>query len=224
MAQQATVHYVDDLEYAAGRRVPADHKGVKIGIDGKHYEIDLSDENYRKLAEILSPLVAAGRRSHGRAGRGNVGPYARQRAERDENQAVREWAREQGMKVSERGRIPADILEKYERRNIVTTTNGNGRAAAAHHAIGANPIWMPPTPAAPEPAPEPPAPTPAARTPKASTEPPKEGQVFRNKAEMNRAIRAWCREKGHPINERGAVPKDVAQVYAHHNGEPRLAE
>jgi hypothetical protein len=35
---------------------------------------------------------------------------------REQNQAIREWAAGQGMKISERGRIPATVLEAYHSR------------------------------------------------------------------------------------------------------------
>jgi hypothetical protein len=37
-------------------------------------------------------------------------------ADREQNQAIREWARKQGMKVSDRGRIPAEVLEAYHQQ------------------------------------------------------------------------------------------------------------
>lgn len=212
MAQQATVYYLDDVEYDAGREVPADHKGVRFGIDGTHYEIDLSDPNYQKLAEILRPCIRAGRRSKGArttAALRSAGAIPRTREDKDQHHEIRAWAREQGMRCGAKGRIPANVLEAWAQRH----TAGNGhKTAAAHRVVGTNPIWMPP-PAEP-----------TAKPSTITTEPPKEGRLFRSKAEMNRAIRAWCRETGHKCNDRGAVPKDVIQVYAHHNGEPRLAE
>jgi hypothetical protein len=35
------------------------------------------------------------------------------RVDREQTQAIREWARKSGQKVSERGRIPAAIVEAY---------------------------------------------------------------------------------------------------------------
>ena len=37
-------------------------------------------------------------------------------ADREQNRAIRDWARAQGMKVSDRGRIPADVLQAYQAR------------------------------------------------------------------------------------------------------------
>jgi hypothetical protein len=39
------------------------------------------------------------------------------RVDREQTQAIREWARNNGHKVSERGRIPASVLEAYNSAN-----------------------------------------------------------------------------------------------------------
>jgi hypothetical protein len=84
---------------------------VKFGIDGKDFEIDLSNANAKKLRKAFETYVAAARkastRTSARSPRGG-GP------KRHDQGAVREWARGQGMKVSDRGRIPADVLRQYE--------------------------------------------------------------------------------------------------------------
>jgi hypothetical protein len=109
MAQKVMVSLVDDLDGGGADET------VGFGLDGKSYEIDLSNENARKLREALSDFVAAARRAGngGREGRRAAGAASSGAAEREQNQAIRDWAREQGMKVSDRGRIPADVAEAY---------------------------------------------------------------------------------------------------------------
>lgn len=85
---------------------------VNFRIDGKSYEIDLSAANGTRLRDTLAPYIAAGRRSsngHGRVARTNGKPTDRAR-----NQAIREWARNQGLKIAERGRIPDEIQVRYD--------------------------------------------------------------------------------------------------------------
>ncbi len=111
MAQIREVRLVDDLDGEAADET------IEFGIDGKNYEIDLSKENAGKLRDALAAFVAAGRRTS-RARRGApVASTSRSRpvADREQNQAIRDWARKRGMKVSERGRIPAEVLEEYNR-------------------------------------------------------------------------------------------------------------
>ena len=44
-------------------------------------------------------------------------PKGRASIDREQNQAIRDWARKRGMKVSDRGRIPAEVLEAYHKEN-----------------------------------------------------------------------------------------------------------
>jgi len=109
MAQKIQVLLVDDLDGG-----DADET-VGFGLDGATYEIDLSGSNAAKLRDALAPFVGHARRlsrSSSRPGssvRGGRGA----RVDREQTQAIREWARKNGHQVSERGRIPATILDAY---------------------------------------------------------------------------------------------------------------
>lgn len=114
MAQKVTVTLVDDLDGSEAEET------VEFGLDGVNYTVDLSPVNATKLRDGLAEFVAHARRAGGRrrsAGR-PAGRQARPAsADREQNQAIREWARRKGMKVSDRGRIPAEILETYHQEN-----------------------------------------------------------------------------------------------------------
>ena len=86
---------------------------VEFAVDGKSYEIDLSAANSAKLREALAPFISAARRAGGRRSAAAPAAPSRPAADRQHNQAVREWAVAQGMKISERGRIPSNVLEAY---------------------------------------------------------------------------------------------------------------
>ena len=112
MVQKVTVALVDDLDGQTA------DESVVFGLDGKSYEIDLTGRNAGKLRDVLAEYVAAARRAGGR--RGAQGASATGRVsgvDREQNQAIREWARKQGMKVSDRGRIPAELSEAYHNQN-----------------------------------------------------------------------------------------------------------
>lgn len=114
MAQIREIRLVDDLDGEAADET------VEFGIDGKHYEIDLSKANAGKLRDALADYVAAARRAVGRrrsAPSGGGGSSRRGSIDREQNQAIRDWARKRGMKVSDRGRIPAEVLEAYHQEN-----------------------------------------------------------------------------------------------------------
>jgi hypothetical protein len=104
MAQRVHIVLEDDLDGSTADET------VTFGLDGATYEIDLSKKNAAKLRDALAGYVGAARRvasRGGRRGRGRAagGPSASQ---------VREWAREQGYEVSDRGRVPADVRTAYD--------------------------------------------------------------------------------------------------------------
>ncbi|MFC4946776.1 histone-like nucleoid-structuring protein Lsr2 [Pseudonocardia sp. GCM10023141] len=113
MAQIKEIRLIDDLDGAGADET------VEFGIDGKVYEIDLSKDNAGKLRDALADFVASARRSGGARRRTAITATAARRPsiDREQNQAIREWARKRGMTVSGRGRIPAEVLEAYHQEN-----------------------------------------------------------------------------------------------------------
>ena len=120
MAQKVVVSLVDDLDSSEADET------VEFGLDGATYEIDLSDANAAALRDRLADYVAHARRSGGRrrssspaasssGSRRASGSGGRAAVDREQNQAIREWARKQGMTVSERGRIPSEVSEAYHK-------------------------------------------------------------------------------------------------------------
>jgi Lsr2 len=92
----------------------SDAQTVTFGFDGVTYEIDLGHKNQAKFERAVAPYIEAGRRISRSRGRSNG---SRQSGPRVDRAAVRAWASERGLKVSERGRISAAILEQYEAAN-----------------------------------------------------------------------------------------------------------
>jgi Lsr2 len=113
MAQKVTVTLVDDIDGSTAEET------VEFGLDGATYQIDLSGDNADRLREALTEYVDHARRAGGRKriARPGVLGVRTASADREQNQAIRDWARKQGMKVSDRGRIPAEVLEAYHRKN-----------------------------------------------------------------------------------------------------------
>ena len=97
MAQKITVALEDDLDGG-----PADET-VRFAIAGAQYEIDLSAANARRLRDALAPYVGHGRKAAGRSRRRSPGGASGGRSAE-----IRAWAKERGLDVNERGRIPAD--------------------------------------------------------------------------------------------------------------------
>ncbi|MDG4768435.1 Lsr2 family protein [Solwaraspora sp. WMMD406] len=110
MAKQIIHKLVDDLDGG-----DADET-VKFALDGVQFEIDLSAKNAEKLRHVFAPYVAAGTKIGrggvvvgGRAARGRGGAAA----DREQNRAIRAWAKKEGKEISDRGRIPQEIVDEY---------------------------------------------------------------------------------------------------------------
>ncbi|MFD9368552.1 Lsr2 family protein [Streptomyces sp. NPDC060020] len=106
MAQKVEVTLVDDLDGSEATQT------VLFALDGKTYEIDLNDAHAAKLREDLAPFLGAARKTSGgrtTARRMGTGKPANDTA------AIRAWAKATGLEVNDRGRVPADIKEAYEK-------------------------------------------------------------------------------------------------------------
>ena len=116
MAQQTTVRFIDDLD-------GSDTSGTfDFSLEGRQYQVDLSDENAAKLRDALAPYIDVARKAGSRSGgRGRPRQTAvadkPARSNREETAAIRAWAREHGHQVSDRGRIPKSVLEAYKAAN-----------------------------------------------------------------------------------------------------------
>jgi hypothetical protein len=104
MAQKIVVALEDDLDGS-----PADET-VRFGFAGAAYEIDLSTKNARAFRKQLTPFIEHARKAvRGPARRATRTPGGRQRSS-----DIRAWAKDHGITVSDRGRIPASVVEQYE--------------------------------------------------------------------------------------------------------------
>jgi hypothetical protein len=110
MAQRVQVILVCDLH---DDETPGTET-VTFGVDGSGYEIDVCERHAAELRDSFARYVGVARRASGR-GRpaGTSGARRRRRGGSGQAAAIREWARSQGLAVPERGRIPADLAEKY---------------------------------------------------------------------------------------------------------------
>ncbi len=110
MAQKHIVQLIDDLDQSEADET------VLFGIDGANYEIDLSSKNAARLRDSLASYVANARRTSRGGGTRAMAANRRTRparGDREQTQAIREWARRNGHKIGDKGRIPAQILEAY---------------------------------------------------------------------------------------------------------------
>jgi hypothetical protein len=110
MAQKVTVLLVDDIDGGSADET------VSFSLDGVSYEIDLSTKNAKAFRDALAQYVGQARRVGGRSSGGRSTRSARRGRGGDNRTAeIREWARKNGHKVNERGRIPAAVVEAYDK-------------------------------------------------------------------------------------------------------------
>ncbi|PMC04206.1 hypothetical protein CJ226_09410 [Microbacterium sp. UMB0228] len=90
---------------------------VHFSLNGTSYEIDLNSAHAEELRQALEPYITAGRRAGSGASTGggrSSSSSSRKRPSRNpEVAAIRAWAKENGYTLSERGRVPAPILDAY---------------------------------------------------------------------------------------------------------------
>jgi hypothetical protein len=122
MAQKTIVTLVDDLTGEEAEDIST----VEFALDGVTYEIDLDDKNSASLRDALADYVAAARRTGGRratgttrrrsGGAGTGTPRATSPGgyDRETSKQIREWAKTQGFEVSDRGRVPNNVVEAWE--------------------------------------------------------------------------------------------------------------
>jgi hypothetical protein len=104
MATKIAVALEDDLDGGAADET------VRFGIGGAQYEIDLSKKNAQRFRARIAPFVEHARK----AGRGSRRGPARSSSARERSGDIRSWAKAAGIAISDRGRIPASIVEQYE--------------------------------------------------------------------------------------------------------------
>src|SRR5215210_7513144 len=104
MTRTTQVILSDDLD----ENLSADET-VSFALDGTSYEIDLADKNAKEMRDAFSRYVSAARKV-GRGNRASGGGRSRATGGRMD----RDWARKNGHAVSDRGRIPASVVEAYE--------------------------------------------------------------------------------------------------------------
>ncbi len=120
MAKRETVVFTCDLHEG---EVTEGVETVTFGLDGASYDVDACEEHQAELRDAFAPYVGAARKASGASTSGGGGRRSSRTtsrssggggaSDREQVQAVREWARENGHKVSERGRLSASVLEAY---------------------------------------------------------------------------------------------------------------
>src|ERR1700722_17599383 len=103
VAQKITTLFIDDIDGG-----PAEGT-VRFSLDGTEYEIDLNAKHSEELRSALGKYATHARKVGGAARRGGRGAASAQNTTE-----IRNWARENGIDIKDRGRVPADVVAKYQ--------------------------------------------------------------------------------------------------------------
>lgn len=110
MAQKITTLFIDDIDGGQADGT------VRFALDGTDYEIDLNAKHSEELRSALGKYVSHARKVGGgarRAGR-SAGRASRGGGSALNTTEIRNWARENGYDIKDRGRVPADLVAKYQ--------------------------------------------------------------------------------------------------------------
>ncbi len=107
MAKKIQTLFIDDIDGSEAEGT------VRFALDGSEYEIDLSIAHSTELRQSLDKYVAHARKLGGTTRRAPRGTSRKGSSPIDAT-AVRSWAREQGIDIKERGRVPANVVAQYK--------------------------------------------------------------------------------------------------------------
>jgi hypothetical protein len=109
VAQKVSVTYACDYD---NKEIPeGQHRSLTFGIDGQDYEIDLCKKHSDRFGEVVGKFAEHARRP---SQKGAPKRKRRTAANRQRSAEIRAWAKDQGMEVSDRGRIPGNVVTDFE--------------------------------------------------------------------------------------------------------------
>ena len=109
VAQKVSVTFACDYD---SKEIPSgeEHLTRSFSLDGRDYEIDLCEKHSQKFDEVMKRFSERARKVSGRVGKAK----RRTTAHRRRSAEIRAWAKRSGMEISDRGRIPSQVIQKYE--------------------------------------------------------------------------------------------------------------
>ena len=113
MARKEIIQYIDDLD---GTTLHEDDvKVVRFGYQGRNYYLDLSAANAEKFDEMIRPYIDKAHADvSAPATRARRGSNRNSTKQRERNRIIRQWAKDRGMTVADRGALPKAIIDEYE--------------------------------------------------------------------------------------------------------------
>lgn len=111
MASKTVTTMVDDIDGST-----EDVVTCAFGLGDSHFEIDLSAAHREELENALDKFIAASRPVGGAKRTSHRRPAKQARTDRNQTPVIRQWAKDNGFEVSERGRIPTSVLDAFAAR------------------------------------------------------------------------------------------------------------
>lgn len=111
MAREIRVFLKDDLDGSEASQT------IEFSFAGTAYTIDLNDANAAKFEAALAPYVDKADRVRSTRRPAGTRRGSVSRSSGSATADIRTWARENGVQVSDRGRIPAKVIAAYEAAN-----------------------------------------------------------------------------------------------------------
>ena len=108
MAQRVTRTFIDDIDGSEAERT------FTFAVDGASYEIDLSTQNIKEFNDAIAGFVESSRRVKASGQKARSTSANGSGRSREQIQAVREWGRNNGFTVNDRGRIPANLQQAFD--------------------------------------------------------------------------------------------------------------
>ena len=105
MAQRTEIVLIDDLDGSTAEET------MTFGLDGRAYEIDLSRKHATQLRNVLHPYIHAARKASPAR---PTGRSAVRSTDRPNPSQIRGWAKDQGITVNDRGRVPQELIVRFQ--------------------------------------------------------------------------------------------------------------
>ncbi|MBO0884574.1 MAG: Lsr2 family protein [Mycobacterium sp.] len=94
-----------------------DAETIRFSYNGTSYSIDLGKKNRNAFEKAIKPYIDVAAKTSGRragtAGRRSRGTGRRRRSSAVDVSVVRAWARDNGIAVSDRGRVAQSVVDAY---------------------------------------------------------------------------------------------------------------
>lgn len=110
MAQKVQVLLLCDLEEGNAEA----EETLQFALGNTSYEIDVCSQHAQQIRTSLEPFVAHARKAGTATSGGGRRRRERPASNREQSASIRSWAKDRGIQVNERGRIPASVVKEYE--------------------------------------------------------------------------------------------------------------